>query len=55
MTEFNERDLFAAFVVNGLIANKGLSINAELLASVAYKIADALMEEKEECDDTTSD
>lgn len=48
MEEFNERDLFAAFAMNGLIANNGFCRG---VVPMAYDIADAMMNEKESRDE----
>jgi len=52
MTEFNERDLFAAFAMNGLIANNGF---CKGVVPMSYDIAEAMMAEKEERDAKPSD
>jgi len=54
MEEFNERDLFAALAMCGMVANKGTDTGAVDYASMSYKIADAMMKEKEKRDDTVS-
>jgi hypothetical protein len=61
MEEFNERDLFAAFAMNGLIAHHGVLYNKkfgtsddESGANRAYEIADAMIKEKEKRDERTS-
>lgn len=52
MTEFNERDLFAAFAMNGLIANNGF---CKGVVPMSYDIAEAMILEKEERDAAASD
>jgi hypothetical protein len=49
MEEFNERDLFAAFAMNGLVVREGYSTYLGCAKS-AYDIADALMNEKRKRD-----
>jgi len=51
MEEFNERDLFAAFALNGLITKYG---NSSEYIPMAYDMADAMLKEKEKRDDTVS-
>jgi hypothetical protein len=48
MEEFNERDLFAAFAMNGLIANNGF---CKGVVPMSYDIAEAMMKEKEKRDE----
>jgi len=55
MEEFNERDLFAALVMCGLAANKGLAMGADMYAEISYKIADRMLLEKEKCDERAGD
>ena len=51
MEEFNERDLFAALAMCGMVANKGLAIEADMYAKISYKMADEMMKEKEKRDE----
>ena len=53
MEEFNERDLFAAFAMNGLVVREGYSTYLGCAKS-AYDIAEAMMKEKENRDERTS-
>ena len=54
MDDLNVRDLFAMLAMCGMVANKGLDIGAGQYASIGYKIADAMIKEKEKRDDTVS-
>ena len=54
MEEFNERDLFAALAMCGMVANRGANTGAVEYASMSYKIADEMIKEKEKRDDTVS-
>lgn len=58
MNEFNERDLFAAFAMNGMIHHFDFHTFADdpkRLSKWAYDAADAMMVEKEERDAAASD
>jgi hypothetical protein len=55
MEEFNERDLFAALAMNGLIHHfdfHTFSDDPKRIAGWAYDAADAMMKEKEKRDGT---
>lgn len=52
--EFNERDLFAALAMCGMVANRGLTTNADEFAKMAYLIAEQMIAEKEKRDATRS-
>jgi hypothetical protein len=51
MDDFNARDLFAGLAMCGLVAHKGFGSDAEQYANVAYKIAEAMLAEKEKRDE----
>jgi hypothetical protein len=61
MTEFNERDLFAAFAMCGMVMHNGVKygsrgeLDDKLGVERAYDIADIMLIEKEKRDATTSD
>jgi hypothetical protein len=61
MEEFNERDLFAALAMCGMIMHNGVKykggiadLDDALGATRAYDIAEAMLIEKEKRDDTIS-
>lgn len=60
MEEFNERDLFAALAMCGMIMHNGVKygskgeLDDKLGVERAYDIADAMIEEKEKRDERTS-
>jgi hypothetical protein len=47
MEDLDVRDLFAMLAMCGMVANKGLAIEANMYAKIGYKIADAMIKEKE--------
>jgi hypothetical protein len=51
MDDLNVRDLFAMMAMCGMVANKGLAIEADLYAKISYKMANAMMDEKEKQDE----
>jgi hypothetical protein len=51
MNEFNERDLFAALAMCGLVAHRGFGSDVEQYADGAYRIAEAMLAEKAKRDD----
>jgi hypothetical protein len=54
MEDLNVRDLFAMMAMCGMVANKGLAIEADLYAKISYKMADAMIKEKEKRDESSS-
>jgi hypothetical protein len=53
MNDFNERDLFAALAMCGMVANRGLDTKADQFAKMAYVIADQMIQEKEKRDEAS--
>jgi hypothetical protein len=51
MEDLSVRDLFAMLAMNGLIANNGF---CKGVVPMSYDIADAMMNEKEDRDERTS-
>ena len=50
MNDFNARDLFAGLAMCGMVANRGLTSNADDYAKISYLIADQMIQEKEKRD-----
>lgn len=55
MDDLNVRDLFAMLAMCGMVANKGLAIEADMYAKISYKMANAMIKEKEAHDERTGD
>jgi hypothetical protein len=54
MEDLNVRDLYAMLAMCGMVANKGLAIEADMYAKISYKMADAMIKEKENRNERTS-
>jgi hypothetical protein len=46
MDDLEVRDLYAMLALCGMVANKGLDINAHMYAKISYKMADAMIKER---------